>query len=504
MASETRGAPAGERGTADRVEADEGMYWVRLVTWQALDREGAAMRHCVGDGDYDALVGGEDLADNSIWSLRRADGFSVLTVRVRCHVLDYARGYSNHGPGKGAAMQVQHLAAAFAAAGHRFGVDEDTGIVLLDDGRSFRRDRLPPEIVAAREEVDRAHREMRRLMREAREEARMLPLRGEAYLVPNAPGLRVTSFRPIGEIGPFELSGGVRIRTNERPDVAIIGAGISHGPIHPIMELTAQEADPVVEAWMLFHLQGLGFRTRSGIRFDVPARSLIGAGIERQNMVILDAYRAAIARAGQAQDRPEDQLPPPAERHLVAGVERNPGPMRTSTLERVRRLPIGTCIYDNLISYEGPWHPHAAYQPGTIVADAGLPYLATYDVQGGARPGDDRAPEWVLLEGERIDAAVRDHLLFGGIVAANETIGEVYDRQRQDAWSNLLGPMPTPLPWSEETITSLLVPVERPVEETPPPPTLQTIFQARGSFAITAEFARMSGILTARAEGRPS
>ncbi len=143
-----RRAPAGDKGTADRVEADDGAYWVRLATWQALDREGACMSHCVGDGDYDDLVGSEDLHDDAIWSLRDRDGLSVLTVQIRDQELDDAKGPSNHPPGRGASMQVRHLVAAFKAVGHRLDVCRGTGIVLLQDGRTFRHDRLPPEAQA--------------------------------------------------------------------------------------------------------------------------------------------------------------------------------------------------------------------------------------------------------------------------------------------------------------------------------------------------------------------
>jgi hypothetical protein len=146
---------AGDRGTADRVEADQGQYWIRLVTRSALDREGLAMQHCVGDGGYDSLAGGEDMVDDSIWSLRRADGESVLTVRVQDCKLDYARGFSNRPPKKGACLQVRHLVAAFVAAGRQLAVDESTGIVLLRDGQTFRRDRLPLELATSLEQIER-------------------------------------------------------------------------------------------------------------------------------------------------------------------------------------------------------------------------------------------------------------------------------------------------------------------------------------------------------------
>lgn len=155
--------PAGEKGTADRIEADDGAYWVRLVTRQALDREGEAMDHCVGDGNFDSLVGGEDLTDGSIWSLRRANGVSVLTVRIEDTFgpanLNYARGYDNHAPGRGAALQVRHLVKAFEAAGTKLHVCPSSRIVVVPDGRTFRDDRIPPAVQAALDEEQRQFRE---------------------------------------------------------------------------------------------------------------------------------------------------------------------------------------------------------------------------------------------------------------------------------------------------------------------------------------------------------
>jgi hypothetical protein len=103
------------------------------------------MGHCLGDGGYDCLVGGEKIYDDSIWSLRRADGVSILTVRVQEHEVDYARGPHNHEPNRGAAMQLRHPVAGDSERSfQQFHIDEDTGITLVPDGRNFRLDRLPP------------------------------------------------------------------------------------------------------------------------------------------------------------------------------------------------------------------------------------------------------------------------------------------------------------------------------------------------------------------------
>ena len=48
-------------GTADRIEADDGHYWVRLWSLQAIRREGEAMRNCLANGlsrPYAELPGG--------------------------------------------------------------------------------------------------------------------------------------------------------------------------------------------------------------------------------------------------------------------------------------------------------------------------------------------------------------------------------------------------------------------------------------------------------------
>lgn len=153
--------PAGEKGTADRVEADEGAYWVRLVTRQALDREGKAMSNCVGDGEYDAAVGNETLTDDdAIWSLRCCDGVSIATVEVSVlseteALLVQARGYRNRLVGRGAAEAVRHLVAAYAAAGLRLRMGATSGLVIAPSGRTYRTDRVPEpvweEIYAASE-----------------------------------------------------------------------------------------------------------------------------------------------------------------------------------------------------------------------------------------------------------------------------------------------------------------------------------------------------------------
>jgi hypothetical protein len=136
---------------------------------------------------------------------------------VRGCELVYARGYSNKEPGKGACLQVRYLAQAFAAAGHRLRVDEDTGIVLLADGRSFRRDRLPPEIVAAREAAERARMAERAERRRQEREQQVGADAWSLYEIPWGQAVFRSSGRPV------------EIRSDERPDRPIIDPAFREG-----------------------------------------------------------------------------------------------------------------------------------------------------------------------------------------------------------------------------------------------------------------------------------
>ncbi len=162
--SKSNRTPAGEKGTADRIEADDGGFWVRLVTRQALDREGVSMRHCIGDGEYDDFVGDEDMA-SGVWSLRDGTGLSRLTMWVLLCQIEDAYGPDNHKIGKWEAMQVQHLIAAYAAAGHTLMADNYDDLVIAPDGRTYRHDRVPADM---RKAVAAAERE-KRIVAAARE-----------------------------------------------------------------------------------------------------------------------------------------------------------------------------------------------------------------------------------------------------------------------------------------------------------------------------------------------
>lgn len=309
MAASTR-EPAGDKGTADRIQADDGHAWVRLVTKQAMDREGACMGHCIGNGGYDEYAGSEEMADDAIWSLRRPDGVSVLTAQVRYLELDYAKGPKNSDPGRFECLQVAHLVAGFKEAGHALKVDEDTGIVLLEDGRTFQVDRLPPDVVAARAEAARRLEEER--AGPLASACNLVALRGQVFFRPaGSPSIRI-----LGEGSPFEFVGGassgygpgggggaarveerierLEIRSNESPRRPIIDTLTHRSPLHFAMELTANEADPIVECWSDFNTGLETFRTRSGIRFSSGRQFWLMATGSQD---LIQAYRAAIARA---------------------------------------------------------------------------------------------------------------------------------------------------------------------------------------------------------------
>lgn len=79
---------AGDDGTANRIEAwgpgVSGWTWCQLVTKGALDREGAAMGHCVGSKSYERYAWKPGLQGPpfGIWSLRDESGRSRVTAEV--------------------------------------------------------------------------------------------------------------------------------------------------------------------------------------------------------------------------------------------------------------------------------------------------------------------------------------------------------------------------------------------------------------------------------------
>ena len=146
--------PATDKGTADRIEADDGGYWVRLVTKQALKREGACMGNCLDSQDYgDHLAGDEDMLADGLWSLRKADGLSYLLVELndlcgtdmRSARIENALGPKNSRPAGWSIRQLRHLVAAFRVAGSVMQVPESVALIG-EDGRTWRPDKAPQKL----------------------------------------------------------------------------------------------------------------------------------------------------------------------------------------------------------------------------------------------------------------------------------------------------------------------------------------------------------------------
>ena len=183
--------PAGEKGTADRIAADDGGYWVRLVTKQALRREDVCMGNCLDSQGYgQGTAGDEEMVSDAIWSLRKADGVSYLTVEVDVQYrrtsasIDQAEGPMKSQPAAWSIRQLRHLVAAFRVAGCEMTVPDN--FALTDaDGMTYRPDRAPDHLRLLYEEDVRREMEeraaaSRRLARELEEYRRRVSEGGES------------------------------------------------------------------------------------------------------------------------------------------------------------------------------------------------------------------------------------------------------------------------------------------------------------------------------------
>lgn len=140
---------AAEAGTDERIECPDGYYWVRIVTREALKREGEAMVNCLATKDHSDFIGHEKLSAPLVWSLRRvSDGRSIVDVEVFYLEVLQVRGVANNKPGPAAARQVEHLVARYARAGLALEFHHACKIVVGPDGRTWRRDKAPPDLVA--------------------------------------------------------------------------------------------------------------------------------------------------------------------------------------------------------------------------------------------------------------------------------------------------------------------------------------------------------------------
>jgi len=162
---------AGLAGTVDHVDAGDGWLVVRLMTRQAMDREGAHMGHCLRGHSYGygRLAGEEEMTGDSIWSLRDPAGMSRATLDIRsCRVI-MANGKGNSAVGGKAARRLKALVAAFKAAGHELDFNGETGIVVAPNGYVCREDQAPAEVLEA---VKARHKAARDAVREALRQAR--------------------------------------------------------------------------------------------------------------------------------------------------------------------------------------------------------------------------------------------------------------------------------------------------------------------------------------------
>lgn len=484
--------PAGDKGTADRIPADDGHAWVRLTTWQALDREGACMGHCVGDGDYDTVVGSEELHDDAIWSLRRPDGVSVLTAQVEELWVQDAYGPRNSKVGRFEAMQVAHLVAAFKEAGHALRVSEDTEIVLLEDGRTCRVDRLPRDVVAARAEAARRLEEERGLARAAVRDLSDIrrDALGRTWFTPFAqvvfrPSGR-PAFSPLGDVASVEFLGGGASGygpaggSGGRPGGGG-GGGVAvgieartpafHGrdTFQTAVRLTRDGPDPVVREVCTPNWETCGsdleYTLRSGRQVRLRSREimqLVAAGNSKDlafSQAFVRAYRAVVegqapvpeiptspsgfeqlwGRGGRTVEQAPSTGPgqpataaPPAESY-----GRDLSRMRPSTLARVLRFPVGLSLFGHEATYTGPWQRFQAYEPGAIVAHAGLPYIAMVSVPPAELPPqDENAALWRLIDATFIEGCER--VFAGGSGGTFETLGDEHNKLRVDGWDQVL------------------------------------------------------------------
>jgi hypothetical protein len=122
-------------GTRAVLELPDGWRWVRLETKEALDREGEAMGHCVGQGGYDWLLFFRSSDVNGIYSLRDARGMPHVTLHVTDGEVRQAMGKANAAP----SGHARRLAALVESLGVGIG-DEPPGLFEM----AYVSDRLIP------------------------------------------------------------------------------------------------------------------------------------------------------------------------------------------------------------------------------------------------------------------------------------------------------------------------------------------------------------------------
>lgn len=148
MAEEKATRPiAGDVGTDNRIDCDDGHYWVRLVTRQAIRREGDAMLNCLRWGDYDGHAGTEDPTDENLWSLRDSEGKSVALLEYDGD--SHSRMFmapANNMASALAYLQLMHLRAFYSTHGKTLTFDLSEPVVIAPDGSTYRWDKAPKDL----------------------------------------------------------------------------------------------------------------------------------------------------------------------------------------------------------------------------------------------------------------------------------------------------------------------------------------------------------------------
>lgn len=154
--------PAGDLGTVNHLPADDGHTWVRLMTSEAVRREGHCMRNCLRSVDIAGVVGDEDPLSSSIWSLRNARGLSVATVETFFLEIAQFEGPCCTEATGFAYRQLRHLVARFGRSGQVLDV-EQVNCLTREDGMTMRRDLAPEHLRIAKQRQEEAAREAEEL-----------------------------------------------------------------------------------------------------------------------------------------------------------------------------------------------------------------------------------------------------------------------------------------------------------------------------------------------------
>lgn len=307
---------AGDVGTDNRIDCDDGHYWVRLATREAIRAEGFAMRNCLARGFYVRCAFSAGPLESGLWSLRNPSGGSVALAELSAEYDDMClvqfRGPQNAMASAFAYRQLHDLAGFFAGEGRtlsfKYRLSEPA---LVANGRTFRWDRVPkdhrlPDHEERLEARRRAHEEAKR-RREAADRMRE-----------NQPPIPLdTPFRGITENmlvldevepEPFEAGMTQRFATafaeRLREGLGVpVYADLPRSEVQTITGVTQQDGSIVVtlSSGTEFHLpaqpelEALGEAVDSGV---VPA-DVVSHAYRNDPEFRAGIFRAALRRARQ-------------------------------------------------------------------------------------------------------------------------------------------------------------------------------------------------------------